>query len=54
MVSHAFDGAKLKNGYLYKQILYDRLLINEGMVFESAIAVKANIDPNKMLKILFM
>lgn len=38
LVSHAFDEAELKEENLYKQILFDKLSINEGMLFENAIA----------------
>lgn len=38
LVSHAFSQAEVENGELYKQILNDKLSINEGMLFENAIA----------------
>ena len=38
LVSHAFSEAEIAEGALYKQILNDRLSINEGMLFENAIA----------------
>lgn len=38
LVSHAFDETELKTQDLYKQILHDKLSINEGMIFENAIA----------------
>ena len=38
LVSHTFDESELKGENLYKQILYDKLSINEGMIFENAIA----------------
>lgn len=38
LVSHAFDEKELAREELYKQILHDRLSINEGMLFENAIA----------------
>lgn len=38
LVSHAFDEAELREENLYKQILFDKLSINEGMLFENAIA----------------
>ncbi len=38
LVSHTFDETELKEGELYKQILHDKLSINEGMIFENAIA----------------
>ncbi len=38
LVSHAFEEAELKEEGLYKQILHDKLFINEGMFFENAVA----------------
>lgn len=38
LVSHAFDETELKEENIYKQILLDKLSINEGMIFENAIA----------------
>ncbi len=38
LVSHAFDESELQDGSLYKEILHDKLSINEGMLFENAIA----------------
>lgn len=38
LVSHAFNEKEIAEGALYKQILYDNLSINEGMLFENAIA----------------
>lgn len=38
LVSHAFDENELAEEELYKQILHDKLSINEGMLFENAIA----------------
>ena len=38
LVSHAFTEAEIAEGELYKQILHDNLSINEGMLFENAIA----------------
>ncbi len=38
LVSHAFDESELQDGSLYKDILHDKLSINEGMLFENAIA----------------
>lgn len=38
LVSHAFDENELAEENLYKQILHDKLSINEGMIFENAIA----------------
>ena len=38
LVSHAFDENEIVEENLYKQILHDKLSINEGMIFENAIA----------------
>ena len=38
LVSHAFTESEIAEGELYKQILHDNLSINEGMLFENAIA----------------
>ena len=38
LVSHAFDENEIVEENLYKQILHDKLSINEGMLFENAIA----------------
>nr|WP_199484161.1 AAA family ATPase [Amedibacillus hominis] len=38
LVSHAFNEKEISDGQLYKQILNDNLSINEGMLFENAIA----------------
>ena len=38
LVSHAFTEQEIAQGELYRQILNDRLSINEGMLFENAIA----------------
>jgi hypothetical protein len=38
LVSHAFTESEIADGELYKQILHDNLSINEGMIFENAIA----------------
>ena len=38
LVSHAFTETEIAEGELYKQILHDNLSINEGMLFENAIA----------------
>lgn len=38
LVSHAFSETELADGELYKQILHDNLSVNEGMIFENAIA----------------
>lgn len=38
LISHAFTLSEIADGELYKQILHDNLSINEGMIFENAIA----------------
>lgn len=38
LVSHAFNESEITDGELYKQILKDKLSINEGMLFENVIA----------------
>ena len=38
LVSHAFTESEIAEGELYKQILHDNLSINQGMLFENAIA----------------
>ena len=38
LVSHAFDDTEIIQTNLYKQILLDKLSINEGMLFENAVA----------------
>lgn len=38
LVSHAFSENEISDGELYKQVLHDNLSINEGMLFENAIA----------------
>lgn len=38
LVSHAFDENEIVEKNLYKQILHDKLSINEGMLFENAVA----------------
>jgi predicted AAA+ superfamily ATPase len=38
LVSHAFTESEIAEGELYKQILHNNLSINEGMLFENAIA----------------
>ena len=38
LVSHAFTESEIAEGELYKQIFHDNLSINEGMLFENAIA----------------
>lgn len=38
LISHAFSESELAQGELYRQILHDRMSINEGMLFENVIA----------------
>ena len=38
LVSHAFSESEMADGELYRQILHDNLSVNEGMLFENAIA----------------
>ncbi|MBR1792125.1 MAG: ATP-binding protein [Bacteroidales bacterium] len=38
LVSHAFDETELEDSSLYRQILNDKLSINEGMLYENVIA----------------
>lgn len=38
LVSHAFTENEISEGELYKQILHDKLSVNEGMLFENAVA----------------
>ena len=38
LVSHAFNEKEIADGELYRQILRDNLSINEGMLFENAVA----------------
>lgn len=38
LVSHAFDETELAQENLYKQILHDKLSVNQGMIFENAVA----------------
>ncbi len=38
LVSHAFDESELEKNSLYRQILNDKLSINEGMLYENVIA----------------
>ena len=38
LVSHAFNENEIANENLYKQILFKKLSINEGMIYENAIA----------------
>ena len=48
LVSHAFDEKELAREELYKQILHDRLSINEGMLFENAIAQSLTASGHKL------
>lgn len=38
LVSHAFDENELTDAQLYQQIMHDKLSINQGMLYENAIA----------------
>ena len=38
LVSHAFSEEEVSDGELYRQIMRDNLSINEGMLFENAVA----------------
>jgi hypothetical protein len=38
LISHTFSETEVKSGELYREILHDNLSINEGMLFENAIA----------------
>ena len=38
LVSHAFSEPEIADGELYRAILHDNMAINEGMIFENAIA----------------
>ncbi len=38
LIIHAFTQKEIADGQLYKQILHDNLSINEGMIFENAVA----------------
>lgn len=38
LLSHAFDETELENGELYREILLGELSLNEGMLYENAIA----------------
>jgi len=38
LLSHTFTPEEIENGELYKEILHDRLSINEGMFFENLVA----------------
>ncbi len=38
LVSHAFNESEIADGELYKQILHGNMALNEGMIFENAVA----------------
>lgn len=38
LISHAFDENEITEENLYRQILHDKLSINEGMIFENAVS----------------
>lgn len=48
LVSHAFDENKLSDGQLYKQIIQDRLSINQGMLYENSIAQMLTANGHKL------
>lgn len=48
LVSHAFDENELAEEELYKQILHDRLSLNEGMLFENVIAQSLAANGHKL------
>lgn len=48
LVSHAFDENEIIEEELYKQILHDKLSINEGMLFENAIAQCLTANGHKL------
>lgn len=48
LVSHAFDENELLEGEVYSQILNDKLSINEGMLYENAIAQMLNANGHKL------
>lgn len=48
LVSHTFDENELSDGQLYQQIMRDRLSINEGMIYENAIAQMLTANGHKL------
>ncbi len=48
LVSHAFDENELLEADVYNQILTDRLSLNEGMLFENAIAQMLTANGHKL------
>ncbi len=48
LVSHAFDENELSDGELYREILLDKLSINEGMLYENAIAQMLTSNGHKL------
>ena len=48
LVSHAFDENEIAEEELYKQILHDKLSINEGMLFENAVAQSLVANGHKL------
>lgn len=48
LVSHAFDENEIIEEQLYKQILHDKLSINEGMLFENAVAQSLVANGHKL------
>ncbi len=48
LISHAFTEKEIAEGKLYKEILHDNLSINEGMLFENAIAQQLTANGYKL------
>ncbi len=48
LVSHAFDENELSDGELYREILLDKLSVNEGMLYENAIAQMLTSNGHKL------
>ena len=48
LVSHAFDENSLADSELYRQILNDKLSLNEGMLYENAIAQMLTCNGHKL------
>lgn len=48
LVSHAFDENELLEEEVYKQILLDKLSLNEGMLYENAIAQMLVANKHKL------
>ena len=48
LVSHAFDENSLADSELYRQIINDKLSLNEGMLYENAIAQMLTAKGHKL------